>query len=443
MDTLSPEPSPSGLRPAAVFGANSMTLLRWASMLDAVITLLVWTTLAQGATPADAVFQVFKRADAGLINFRLLQRTGVTGELDLVVAIGSPKARLMEPTSWVEWGEERKIGLFLQEKLRPGRVYILDLKSGFPDCTANLERVTATDTVISCHGEKSYRLPHRKWVYDVRAKKLIGQFSYEPFAMYRGFAGTAAVVFVGSDNYRKVAIEYNLEPEPAFRVLRDSDAKPWLNRVKTSSAESAGFDRKSMIFVEPEIAPPPKFIPALPRTTYDRFAKARPSRVKDGYVRAGITIADFIGPWQREDKRIWFGKSFYDGEGQTGVGGFGYFDTKDRQFHMFAPAEIADFSVSAIDVGPDAVLMALVHHGEWGGSGAGLLRYDRQSGTLRRFGVPRPFEIADIVFQFIRTGGSILAVTDFGITVIEGESMKRYFVDRTTDGRLRVAASTR
>src|SRR5580658_3200125 len=33
-----------------------------------------------------------------------------------------------------------------------------------------------------------------------------------------------------------------------------------------------------------------------------------------------------IGPHQVEGNRLWFGVTFYDGEGWTGTGGFGYFD---------------------------------------------------------------------------------------------------------------------
>ena len=65
----------------------------------------------------------------------------------------------------------------------------------------------------------------------------------------------------------------------------------------------------------------------------------------------------------------------------------------------------------------------------------GLLRYDRQSAAVRRF------EFPDIGAQFIRLGGKLLAATDFGIAVIEGDVLKRYFVDRTTDGRLRVTVA--
>ena len=66
----------------------------------------------QAATPADsAVSLVFKQADAGLAHFALLQRTGVTEELDLVVTIGSPKALPIEqnPLDLVERRAEDRL----------------------------------------------------------------------------------------------------------------------------------------------------------------------------------------------------------------------------------------------------------------------------------------------------------------------------------------------
>jgi hypothetical protein len=406
------------------------------SMVYAVIMLSLWATLMQ-ATPANpAVSLAFQQADASLTHFALLQRTGVTEQLDLVVMIGSPKALQIEHTPWTWWTEERKIGLFLQEKARPDRVYWLGMRSGFPDCAARIERVTVTDSVISCQGEKSQRYPNQKWVYDVRAKSLLRQFSYQPFAMYRAFQNTNVAFFVGCDNERLVAVEYRADREPAFRVLGDADARPWIARVHTSVGIQ-GMERRRTIYIDNDKAPPPASIPALPRTTYDQFAAARPRRVKDGYGRAGTEIKDSIGPWQQEDGRIWFAKTFYDGEGSTGVGGFGYFDISKGRLRMFAPSEIADWSVSAIDVGPDAVWMALVQNGEYGGSSGGLLRYDRQTDAVRRLGLP------DITVRLIRAEGKILAATDFGLAVIAADEVKRYFIDRTMDGRLRVVPATR
>ena len=246
----------------------------------AVIMLSLWAALQQAARPADsAVLLVFKQAEAGLAHFAVLQRTGVTEELDLVIAIGSPMALPIGQTTWTGWSEERKIGLFLQEKMHPERIYSLGTKPGYRDCAARIERVTATDSVISCEGGKSERYPYQKWVYDVRAKKLLAQFSYQPFAMYRVFPSAGGAVFVGSDTERLVAVEYRPDREPAFRVLSEAEAP-------------------RVIQIEEDRAPPIPEIPPLPQTTYDQFAAARPRRVKDGYVRESTEIHDSVGPWQ-------------------------------------------------------------------------------------------------------------------------------------------------
>src|SRR5262249_36255743 len=149
-----------------------------------------------------------------------------------------------------------------------------------------------------------------------------------------------------------------------------------------------GLPPRNVIYIESDKAPLPAVVPTLPRTTYDQFAAARPLRVKDGYVREGTQLDESIGPWQREDGVIWFGKTFYDGEGSTGVGGFGDFDEKKKKLQLFNPPEIADWSVSALHVTPDAVWMALVNNGEYGGPSGGLLRYDRHASAVHRLPLP-------------------------------------------------------
>ncbi len=437
-------------------------------MVLAVIVLSLWSTFLQAATPADsAVFGVFKQADAGLEHFALLQRTGVTEELDLVIAIGSPKALPADRTPWTWWSEERKIGLFLQQKTRPEWVYLLGSKSGFEDCAARIERVTATDSVISCQGEKSARYPHQKWVYDVRAKILLKQFSYQPFVFHRVFPSADGAVFVGTDTESLVAVRFEPGRDPEFLVLTAAESSEWFRKVQVARGEEEN-GRRRILYIEPEPFQPLRFGPSgsfrlvkrdragqepllkieeesrnqirpypLPQSTYDEFAAARPLRVKNGYVRQSTQIEEGIGPWKLEKDKLWFGKSFYDGEGTTGVGGFGYFEVTDRKYHLFAPPEIAGWSVSAIDVGPGAVWMALVQNGEYGGSSGGLLRYDRQSGVYLHIGFP------DIGTRLIRVGDKILAATDFGLAVVEGDRVKRHFIDRASDGRLRVAPATR
>lgn len=159
--------------------------------------------------------------------------------------------------------------------------------------------------------------------------------------------------------------------------------------------------------------------------------------VKNGYERQGTELAEAIGVWQREDGKIWLTKTFYDGEGSTGVGGFGYFDQKEKKLQMFDPAEMADWSVSALDVTADAVWMALVSNHEYGRSSGGLLRYDRHTSAAHRLPLP------DIAFRIAQTNGKMVAATDFGFAVVEDDQITRYFVDGTTDGRLRVVPATR
>ena len=405
-------------------------------MRTVIATVVVWACSLQAASLSEtAVFSAFRQVDPGLAHFVELQRTAVTEELDVIIAMGSPKA-FPSGVVWIFWTEDQKIGLFLQERNRPERVYLLGTKSGFPDCAARIERVTATDSVISCRGEKSEQYPNQKWVYDVRAKSLVRQFSYQPFAMDRIFPGGSGAVFVGSDRQKLMAVEYEPGREPPFRVLSDAAAQRWTGRVRIS-AGTEGMPPRDVIQIENDQPPVPAAVPALPRTTYDQFAAARPARVKNGYVRQGTELNESIGPWQREEGGIWFGKTFYDGEGSTGVGGFGYFDEKKKKLQLFYPPEIADWSVSALDVTPDAIWMGLVNNGEYGGSSGGLLRYDRHTNEARRLSLP------DIALRLAHINGDILAATDFGIAVVQGDNITRFFVDQKTDGRWRVVPAIR
>jgi hypothetical protein len=402
---------------------------------------LCFSFLFAAPRPETAVFGAFRQVDTGLSHFVQLQRTSVTAELDLVIAMGSPQELPAENRS-ISWAEDRKIGLFLQEKNRAERVYLLATKSGFPDCEARIEQVTATDAVISCRAEKSEQLPNQKWVYDVRAKSLVRQLSYQPFAMSRVFLRAAGpsrpngAVLVGTNRQRLIAIEYHSDEEPAFRVLSDAAAQMWTGRVHVV-AGTEGMPPRNVIAIENDKAAFPALIPALPRTTYDRFAAARPQRVKNGYLRQNTEFTESIGPWRRHEGKIWFGKTFYDGEGSTGVGGFGYFDENEKKLQLFNPPEIADWSVSALDVTADFVWMALVSNGEYGGWSGGLLRYDRHRNSSLRL----PLE--DIALQLEHVNGKILAATNFGAAVVEDDQVRRFFVDQTTDGRWRVVPATR
>lgn len=428
----------------------------WRVLLAASFV-VVSPNVTRAASAADqAVFNVIHESDPTLVNRKVLYRNTVAADLDLVIAMGSPAELLLNtasPAIW--WDEKQKLGLFLQERTHPDRVYTLALAAGFLDCGARIERATSTDAVISCVGEKGYQGLNQKFVYDIRAKALVSHFAYRPFAMMRVLNVSGRPVFVGSDLRRLVAVEFAPGGSPEFRILADAEAAPWLGRVKTAQ-EWIGSRRNQILYVAPDDPAPLRFGPAgaftfargsivddhgkeypLPQSTYNDFARARARRVTDNYIRANTTIAETIGPVQPEGDKLWFGKTFYDGEGNSGVGGFGYFDTSDRRYHLFVPPELADYSVSAIRVEPDAVWMGIFHSGEYGGSPAGVLRYDRKTQAVRKY------ELPDAVYGFTISGNRTLMPTSSGIAVIDGDEIARYLVDRTTDGRLRVAEATR
>ena len=95
--------------------------------------------------------------------------------------------------------------------------------------------------------------------------------------------------------------------------------------------------------------------------------------------------------------------------------------------------EIADWSVSAILVAPHAVWMGLAAHPEGPDWSGGLLRFDRVSERVRRFDFP------DVVHAMARLKGEILMAGSFGIGIVRDGRVTRYFVDRSSDGRYRMA----
>ncbi len=175
----------------------------------------------------------------------------------------------------------------------------------------------------------------------------------------------------------------------------------------------------------------------LPQTGLASWQAARPDDVK-GYLHPDqAEIDEEVGPHQWVDGKLWFGKTFYNAEGATGVGGFGFFDTVSRAYKLYAPPAIQRWSVSAILVEPDAVWLALYRRGEYGNYPGGLLRWDRQSGRARLLAMDQ------IGVAMARIGGSLCMGTNDGLVVMRGDDPSSYLVDRSADGRWEMAARNR
>ena len=189
-----------------------------------MIWLALATSLLQDSNRSDlAVTNVLKRLDRSVADAIVWHRVTLTGEMDLVLAIGRPSAVGFYDVSdgWFGWDSRATLGFFLQEHSRPERVYVLAIEPGGGECGAHILRATASDIVISCGGEKSEVYPNQKFVYDVRAKRLVSRFAYEPFSMSRAKPkkdGTGAVI-TGSDGSVQVQVDFQPDRVPEFKVV--------------------------------------------------------------------------------------------------------------------------------------------------------------------------------------------------------------------------------
>jgi hypothetical protein len=150
-----------------------------------------------------------------------------------------------------------------------------------------------------------------------------------------------------------------------------------------------------------------KFYP-LPQSTAEKYSQLRSEDLQinpftataDHYERQEV-----IGPHQIEGGRIWFGNSYYDGEGMRGVGAFGFFDTSTRGYTLFSPPEVARYEISAILVEPERVWIALDRFGEdISRSPGGFVRWNRITHEIQKY----PLEF---VVDSIRVNGDSLRLT--------------------------------
>lgn len=224
---------------------------------------------------------------------------------------------------------------------------------------------------------------------------------------------------------------------PAYQVLQrtmalGSSDKPltfllWDNDL---SANGHGGERRSGIY---EIGGGVVQFHPLPQPGYERFSQYRPARVADGYSKDVSTIETEIGPFQREGSRLWFGLKFYDGEGHSGIGGVGYFDTGTRRYEVTYHKEIAGSSAYSILVEPDTIWLGLGGQPEGAPYSNGLVGISRKNESLKRYDVP------GMINAILRHGRLLYLGTSDGVTVlgkVNGIENLRWQIDM--DGRYRV-----
>lgn len=182
-----------------------------------------------------------------------------------------------------------------------------------------------------------------------------------------------------------------------------------------------GFGVRSHGIVETLPSGGTKFYP-LPQSSYDEYKRLRPDEARINSITAvNYSRQEVIGPHQVEGQKIWFGNNYYDSEGDTGVGAFGYFDTSTRQYTLFSPPEVAGYEVSALLVEPDSVWLGLDSFTEDISTvPGGLVRWDRSTHAAHFY----PLEFAITKIQ--RDGDSLRLETRYGYALFRDGNARRF-----------------
>lgn len=142
---------------------------------------------------------------------------------------------------------------------------------------------------------------------------------------------------------------------------------------------------------------------------------------------------EVIGPYQVEGGRVWFGNEYYDGEGDTGVGAFRYFDMDTRQYGLFSPPEIARWEISALLVEPGAVWLGLDHFAEDVSKvPGGLVRWDRHTQQIQRY--PLEFLIEHIR-RDTNDPSELVLSTVAGYALFRNGDLERFRVEKGAGGK--------
>ncbi len=307
----------------------------------------------------------------------------------------------------------------------------------FLDYEVHIIEADARHLVIS-KGGGDYGLDdgRTRYFYDLEGRKLLGKVSYYGMSVSSIVEFEGDLYFVGSGD-RETTVITRLKRDAA-NPTRDYQIIDRIGGQPVPSIDTARRDGNALVLtnetrkfllsrgewsveanpnpVEYRFNPPTGALPDLPDTGF------WVPLYKGQYDQN-------IGPFQLVGDLLWFGITFYDGEGTSGIGGVGYFDTRTNQFHIDHYAEIADWSASALLVEDEDLWVGLVRQPEGSPMPGGLARIARRSGKVTKF------DVSAIVRRVVRWNHSIYMGTSEGIFVLSGDRLVHLSFEPDLNGR--------
>ncbi len=415
--------------------------------------------LKQFDPASKAVLPFLNQRSAELVNFRTAYRKDLGDDHTLLLVLAANTEMMsmrdwrFSPPSEHFRGEDTfwLLGLFLTRAGNPDRAWELAIRDFNPAGSGKVERADDRSIVLHFEGEKE--APHKqKFIFDVPSKRLLKQWDVPlPVQDLLTFNGQLYAVVAHPEQPAVIRLDKGM-PIQVTGAERDSvlvraEQEPLINDRGSLPFGSQGqFKLQRGGVIEERIGDEIKLY-ELPKSTFEELARYRPAEARphERYHRDrssspiddedDIFEGEGIGPHQIVEDRFWFGKSFYDGEGSTGIGGFGYFDPEAKRYVLFSPPEIIPWSVSALWVGERNIWLGLVHHGEWGSSAGGLLRFNRSGGRTTELGLSESYGYQ--IIRQIKSKGrrfETYLATNVGLFVDNWGRLTRYFFEPMLDG---------
>lgn len=428
--------------------------MRLSSFLLTPLLLLPIGASAQSTPNPDfyygSVIESFHKHDPQMVHFSLLYKGQASEELDVILVRGGRYRdwAALKSLAFFESGD--LLGVFLVNRATPSLAYELtvdnDINEGY-EADVEVERATPGEATIFLRGNYGIATSRRKYAYDAASKELRWKRDFAAAGLRQltttegSFAISGAIRQLRLDRHETTIVAVVPSTE-GFHPYTDS-ASLQTGAQPESTTEELGGDSSCAIHTEPVLdntaarqvlclvgGEPQLFHP--PQADFQRFAAARPEKVANGYTEEHATFNETIGPHQFDGTRLWFGLDFYDGEGLSGVGALGSFDVQARTFEMRYLPEVADWSVSALLVEPEAVWLGLARQPEGAQYSGGLLRWDRNTQAVQRWAE------TPVITGIARQGQRLYMATDEGAAIFENGELIRYVLDVDRDGVYRL-----
>ncbi|MCU1257162.1 MAG: hypothetical protein JWO80_47 [Bryobacterales bacterium] len=354
---------------------------------------LVLTACNAGAQFRDtSVIANFRRADPKITEFRTIVRYPLDSGYTLLLVVGSARKINDARERGFYWGPDTLMGLLQISTAKPERLWELAMIHD-PDheSFAQVERMDANSIVISREdGDYGTRKDSLKFFFDSASHRLIRIAPFTPASVTALYRNGGSVYFTTLNAQGSVG-------EDAPRLV--PGAVPPMKPAAEISAPAG-----------------------MPVSTDSEIRRARPDH------QQWNEVGEKIGPMQRFEGKLWFAKTFYDGEGSTGAGGFGYFDRASGKFTMFSPAALAGWSASALLVEDDAVWIGVCTNPEGASVSGGLLRYDRASGNTTRFAT------SGIITAILRKGDALDLGSSEGLYIWRDGKLSHFVIEPALNG---------